>query len=90
MDAGTAGQIDRDEGWTIKRGRKHQAALGDSQKRQVDVAVPAFEYKNYIGIDRAFGFLRRYNLTYAAAHDGGQLGAVLDRNNTASDVWADV
>jgi hypothetical protein len=28
-------------------------------------------------------------VTHAAAHDGGQLGAVLDRYNTASDVWAD-
>ena len=28
-------------------------------------------------------------MTHAAAHDGGQLGAVLDHNNTASDVWAD-
>jgi hypothetical protein len=39
--------------------------------------------------DRAFGFLRRYTVTHAAAHGGGQLGAVLDRDNTASDVWAD-
>ena len=28
-------------------------------------------------------------MTHAAAHDGGQLGAVLDHDNTASDVWAD-
>jgi transposase, IS5 family len=34
-------------------------------------------------------FLRRYTVTHAAAYDGGQLGAVLDRDNTASDVWAD-
>jgi transposase, IS5 family len=33
--------------------------------------------------------LRRYTVTNAAAYDGGQLGAVLDRDNTASDVWAD-
>jgi transposase, IS5 family len=51
--------------------------------------VPAFGYKNHIGIDRAFGFLRRYHITHAAAYDGGQLGAVLDRDNTASEVWAD-
>ena len=47
------------------------------------------DYKNHIGIDREHGFLRRYSVTHAAAHDGGQLGAVLDRDNTASDVWAD-
>jgi Transposase DDE domain len=51
--------------------------------------VPVFGYKNHVGIDREFGFLRRYTVTHAAAHDGGQLGAVLDRDNTASDVWAD-
>ena len=32
---------------------------------------------------------RRYTVTHAAAYDGGQLGAVLDGDNTASDVWAD-
>jgi transposase, IS5 family len=46
-------------------------------------------YKNHVGIDREHGFLRRYSVTHAAAHDGAQLGAVLDRDNTASDVWAD-
>jgi IS5 family transposase len=48
-----------------------------------------FGYKNHVGIDREHGFVRRYTITHAAAHDGGQLGAVLDRDNTASDVWAD-
>jgi hypothetical protein len=28
-------------------------------------------------------------VTHAARYDGSQLGAVLDRDNTASDVWAD-
>jgi transposase, IS5 family len=51
--------------------------------------VPVFGYKNHVGIDRGFGFLRRYTVTHAAAYDGGQLGAVLDRDNTASEVWAD-
>ena len=48
-----------------------------------------FGYKNHVGIDREFGFVRRYTITHAAAYDGGQLSAVLDRDNTASDVWAD-
>jgi transposase, IS5 family len=82
-------QIDRDGRWTIKRGRKRASGPGDGHQRQVEIAVPVFGYKNHVGIDRAFGFLRRYTLTHAAAHDGGQLGAVLDRDNTASDVWAD-
>jgi IS5 family transposase len=82
-------QIDRDGRWTIKRGRKREAAPGAGHKRQTEIAVPAFGYKNHIGIDREYGFLRRYTLTHAAAYDGGQLGAVLDRDNTASEVWAD-
>lgn len=82
-------QIDCDGRWTLKRGRKREAAPGEPHKRQVEIAVPAFGYKNHIGIDREHGFLRRYTVTHAAAYDGGQLGAVLDRDNTASDVWAD-
>jgi transposase, IS5 family len=82
-------QIDRDGRWTIKRGRKREAAPGEGHKRQIEIAVPVFGYKNHIGIDRAFGFLRRYSISHAAAYDGGQLGVVLDRDNTASEVWAD-
>ena len=82
-------QIDRDGRWTIKRGRKREAAPGAGHKWRIEIAVPAFGYKNHIGVDRAFGFLRRYTVTHAAAYDGGQLGAGLDRDNTASAVWAD-
>jgi Transposase DDE domain len=82
-------QIDRDGRWTIKRGKKREVPPG-GQPRQVEIAVPVFGYKNHVGIDREHGFLRRYSITHAAAHDGGQLGAVLDRDNTASDVWADI
>ena len=32
---------------------------------------------------------RNWTATHAAAHDGARLEAVLDRGNTASDVWAD-
>jgi hypothetical protein len=38
------------------------------------------------GIDRKHGLLLRYRVTHAAAHDKA---AVLDRDNTASGVWAD-
>ena len=48
-----------------------------------------FGYKNHVGIDRAHGFIRRSTVTHAAAHDGGQLAAVLDPDNLASGVWAD-
>jgi transposase, IS5 family len=47
-----------------------------------------FGYKNHVAIDREHSFVPRYRITHAAAHDGG-LGAVLDRDNTASEAWAD-
>jgi hypothetical protein len=81
-------QIDRDGRWTLKRSRKREAAPGKGHKRQAEIAVPMFGYKNHVGVDREHGFLRRYTVTHAARYDGSQLGAVLDRDNTASDVWA--
>ena len=82
-------QIDRDGRWTLKRGRKRETPPSEGHQRQPEIAVPMFGYKNHIGIDREHGFLRRYTVTHAARYDGSQLGAVLDRDNTASDVWAD-
>jgi transposase, IS5 family len=84
-------QIDRDARWTLKRGRKRPAAKeGTPKKRQaIEIAVPVFGYKNHVGIDRAHGLIRTWTVTHAAAHDGGQLGEVLDADNTASTVWAD-
>ena len=55
----------------------------------VDLAIPAFGYKNHVSIDRGFGLIRNWTTTHAAAHDGARLEDVLDRTNTASDVWAD-
>jgi hypothetical protein len=71
-----------------ERGRKREVSPREGHKRHPEIAVPVFGYK--IGMDREPGFLRRYTITHAAAHDGGQLGAVLDRVNTASDGWADI
>jgi hypothetical protein len=39
-------------------------------------------------IGRKHGFVRRFTVTSAAAHDGAQLANVLDATSTASDVWA--
>jgi transposase, IS5 family len=89
-------QIDRDGRWTLKRGRKRETPANQApgqapggHQRQPEIAVPMFGYKNHIGVDREHGFLRRYVVTHAARYDGSQLGAVLDPDNTASDVWAD-
>jgi IS5 family transposase len=85
-----ARQIDRDGRWTIKRGRKATPPEGGAQRQAAaEIAVPMFGYKNHLGIDRGHGFIRRFTVTHAARHDGSQLGAVLDANNTASGVWAD-
>jgi hypothetical protein len=43
-------------------------------------------YKNHLGIARAHGFSAVSAVTDAARHDGGQLGAMLDPDNTGSGV----
>jgi transposase, IS5 family len=84
-------QIDRDGRWTLKRGKKRSPSEDGGPRRQAttEIIVPVFGYKNHVGIDRAYGFIRRSTVTHAAAHDGGQLGALLDGGNLASRVWAD-
>ena len=82
-------QIDCDGRWTIKRGRRKAPPPGGTQRAMGEIATPMFGYKNHLGIDRAHGFIRCFTVTHAARHDGSQLGAVLDANNTASGVWAD-
>jgi transposase, IS5 family len=80
-------QKDRDARWTViyTKARPRE----DGSLPPVDLAIPAFGYKNHVSIDRAFGLIRNWTATHAAAHDGARLEAVLDRSNTASDVWAD-
>jgi hypothetical protein len=62
MEAGTAGQIDRCGRWTIKRGRQRDTPTA-GHKRQPEIAVPMFGYKNHVGIDREHGFLQRFVVT---------------------------
>lgn len=51
--------------------------------------MPAFGYKNHVGIDRRLGLIRTWTATDAARHDGAQLPGLLSKANTAGDVWAD-
>jgi IS5 family transposase len=51
--------------------------------------VPMFGYKNHAGIDRTFGFIRKWVVTHAARHDSGPFEDVLDTANIARSVWAD-
>ena len=80
-------QKDRDARWTVKYTKAKPRE--DGSLPAVDLAIPAFGYKNHISIDRGFGLIRTWTATHAAAHDGARLEDVLDRTNTASDVWAD-
>ena len=80
-------QKDRDARWTVKYTKAKPRE--DGSVPPVDLAIPAFGYKNHVAIDRGFGLIRNWTTTNAAAHDGARLEDVLDRDNTASDVWAD-
>jgi IS5 family transposase len=79
-------QKDRDARWTVKFTKAKPAEDG---AKRIDIAIPAFGYKNHIGIDRAHGLIRTWRATDAARHDGAQLPDLIDKQNTASDVWAD-
>ncbi len=80
-------QKDRDARWTVKVSKAKPKADGTAQ---VDIAVPAFGYQNHISIDRRHGLIRRWAVTDAAASAGRLLRCgLLDKTNTASDVWAD-
>lgn len=79
-------QKDRDARWTVKFSKAKPR--GDGAPR-IDLAVPAFGYKNHVSIDRRHGLIRRWTASDAAAHDGARLAEVVDGGNTASDVWAD-
>ena len=82
-----AAQKDVDARWTLKIGGKIQYRPDDTPLPQI--ALPVFGYKSHIGIDRRYGFIRMSKVTSAAAADGRQLRHLIDKANTASDVWAD-
>jgi IS5 family transposase len=79
-------QKDRNARWTVKWSKAKPA---DDGAQRVDLAVPAFGYKNHIGIDRRHGLIRTWVATDAARHDGAQLANLISRANTGSEVWAD-
>ena len=79
-------QKDRDARWTVKWSKAKPA---DDGSPRVDLAVPAFGYKNHIGIDRRHGLIRTWTATDASRHDGAQLPNLISTTNTGSHVWAD-
>ena len=83
-------QMDTAGRWTLKRGRKRPAGRSEPPERtRSELVIPVFGYKNHLGIDRRHGLIRTFTVTDAAAHDGRQLGRLLDCDNTARSVWAD-
>ena len=82
-----AAQKDTDARWTLKIGGKIRYRPDGTPLPQI--ALPVFGYKSHISIDRRFGFIRAGTVTSAAASDGREMKHVIDKTNTASDVWAD-
>jgi len=79
---------DRDARWTVKFTKAKERTEGTTPP--VDIAIPAFGYKNHVAIDKEFGLIRTWLATDAAAYDGARLReGLLDKTNTAGAVWAD-
>ena len=60
---------DRDARWTVKYSK---AKPSDDGAPRIDLAVPAFGYKNHIGIDRTHRLIRTWTATDASRHSGAQ------------------
>lgn len=80
-------QKDRDGRWTLKRGRVQREE--DGRLRATPIAVPVFGYKNHISTDRRHGLIRKWAVTDAARHESRRFRELIDKDNTASEVWAD-
>ena|SRR6266478_425562 len=48
-----------------------------------------YDYKNHVGVDKAYKLIRKWDATDAAVHDSQKLDDVLDLSNTGKKVWAD-
>jgi len=56
--------MDRDARWTVKYTK---AKPGEDGAPRVDLAIPAFGYKNHIGIDCRHGLIRRWTVVIGPA-----------------------
>ncbi|WP_145198765.1 transposase [Sphingobium sp. B2] len=89
-ESAKASQKDIDARWTMKRGSLKRSETGEARAAvPAQIMVPMFGYKNHAGIDRTFGFIRKWAVTHAARHDSGAFEDVLDTGNIAQSVWAD-
>lgn len=76
-------QKDRDARWTVKSSKARPCKDGAPQ---VDLAAPAFRYKNHVAVDRRYGLIRSWTGTHAATHYCARLAEVLYADNTPSGV----
>jgi IS5 family transposase len=75
------------EGWTSQPAKRSQK---DTDARWTKKHGKShFGYKNHVNVDRRHKLVRRYQVTAASVHDSQVVDAILDPDNTASDVWAD-
>jgi hypothetical protein len=58
----------------IRSGISHLPGSGLKRAAPSEVVIPAFGYKNDIGVDRTHGLVRRFTVTHAAAADGRSSG----------------
>ena len=87
-DPAKARQKDVDARWTVQFGKAKPPLEGGPAPP--DIAIPSFGYKAHTAIDRGFRFIRTWDVTDAAKHDGRMLRrGLLDPTNTGSGVWAD-
>ena len=68
---------------------KYSKAKIKDEDKLIDLAIPAFGYKNHISTDKRYGFIRKSETTNASLYDGKILPHLLDKENTCSKVWGD-
>lgn len=76
-------QKDCEARWFVKFKKKKKAS------NDVDLASLYFGYKNHIGIDRRYKFIRKFCVTPANVYDGDYCVDLLSQNNDSRDVYGD-
>jgi hypothetical protein len=74
---------------SVRSKRRALYKPSDDGLPKIDLAVPAFCYKDHIGIDNRLRLIQTWLSTDALRHDGVQLPALVVKTNMASDVWVD-
>jgi IS5 family transposase len=86
----------REDNALIKEGGKPEN-WSESRSRQKDTdarwvkknGVSRFGYKSHVSVDVKHKFIRKFDVTDAAAHDSNRFETLLDENNTSREVYAD-